>query len=143
MSNVHSPILFKFKFCETCYIFRPPRCSHCNVCNNCVMKFDHHCIWLGTCVGKRNYNLFYLFVAHLTITIIVFATMCIANLLIHYHEVRDNPENYFWSNGDVYFEVFKNYWVSIVGAFIAILFAFFVFGLCGFHTYLVCKGATT
>ena len=31
----------------------------------------------------------------------------------------------------------------MIGAFIAILFSIFVFGLCGFHTYLVQKALTT
>ena len=55
------------RFCKKCQARKPDRAHHCSTCRRCVLKMDHHCPWLATCVGMRNYKPFILFCAYTTI----------------------------------------------------------------------------
>ena len=49
-------------YCNTCNVRRPPRTFHCSRCDACVEVHDHHCPWVGTCIGKRNHKFFTSFI---------------------------------------------------------------------------------
>ena len=36
--------------------------KHCSLCDICIQGYDHHCIFLGKCIGKKNLILFYMYV---------------------------------------------------------------------------------
>ncbi|XP_010469144.1 PREDICTED: probable protein S-acyltransferase 14 [Camelina sativa] len=51
----------RVRFCRKCNQLKPSRCHHCSVCGRCVLKMDHHCVWVVNCVGALNYKYFLLF----------------------------------------------------------------------------------
>ncbi|KAF9933451.1 Palmitoyltransferase zdhhc14 [Linnemannia zychae] len=81
----------RLKYCETCKIYRPPRCSHCRQCDNCVEDEDHHCIWLNNCIGRRNYRYFLIFVTTASIYAFYTSALCLTHLLLLYHEKKSDP----------------------------------------------------
>jgi ribosomal protein L40E len=52
------------RFCRPCGAFKPPRAHHCKQCRRCVLLYDHHCPFIGQCLGYYNRKVFQLFLLY-------------------------------------------------------------------------------
>ncbi|CAL6001352.1 DHHC_palmitoyltransferase [Hexamita inflata] len=66
--------------CPTCGVERPPGSAHCSDCDHCVLFQDHHCPWMGTCIGLRNYFYFVASTISTAIYCIIVVAFCGAGL---------------------------------------------------------------
>ncbi|KAI3457346.1 hypothetical protein Pfo_014009 [Paulownia fortunei] len=121
----------RLKYCRICNIYRPPRSRHCVVCDNCVEKFDHHCPWIGQCIGLRNYRIYIIF---LFMALVFFAYIFAFSFQKIQHRMSKNDTGLM--------ELLRNCPETLALASFSIAAAWFLGGLTCYHLYLVALNQT-
>merc|ERR1719159_379539 len=101
-------------------MFQPLRTKHCRDCKRCVRTHDHHCPWIGNCVGEGNRFFFLLFMFLQAFELLLF-----------------------FIEGCQGVDVMDLYPALVLGIFIIALIFMMVICLLSFHCWLVLSNTTT
>ena len=119
-------------FCPYCLVKKTYRSLHCLICQKCVDEFDHHCFWVGNCVGKNNYTLFFIFLIYILLNTLFNLGVTIAFLIIELGDGTDGqntfPPYIFGEDSFIYYKISRII-VSICCFIICILFFIPLFSL--------------
>ncbi|KPP62701.1 hypothetical protein Z043_119095 [Scleropages formosus] len=110
--------------------FRPPPRTK-EVLINGQTRFDHHCPWVGNCVGRRNYRFFYMFILSLSfLTIFIFAFV-ITHVILRGLVLQ------------LFATLVKQQPITVLEVVVCFFSVWSIVGLSGFHTYLISSNQTT
>ena len=136
---VHKGVYKSTKLCLTCNIARPFRSNHCSDCDNCTLRFDHHCPWIGGCVGKRNYIYFFIFLVLLNLKnfyLLIFSIIHIFKVYLNVSEKEKEKKS--WVSHKLITVIPSLFTIILIVATMA-----FTTGLIIYHIKLILSNVTT
>ncbi|GAV78572.1 zf-DHHC domain-containing protein, partial [Cephalotus follicularis] len=111
--------------CSYCNLEQPPRAKHCHDCDRCVLQFDHHCVWLGTCIGQGNHCRFWWYICQET-------ALCLWTGILYITYLKANISSDWWKAA------------IMIGLLVILSISLiFLLLLLLFHSYLVLTNQTT
>ena len=141
---VHKGVYKSTKLCLTCNIARPFRSTHCSDCDNCTLRFDHHCPWIGTCVGVRNYSFFFIYLCFLNLLQVFTGIISIVDIIMKILNNLKNKKDLYDNNNNKIIKI--SFCEIIISLYIFIYICItmiFTTGLLIFHIRIVVNNLTT
>ncbi|XP_021675326.2 protein S-acyltransferase 10 [Hevea brasiliensis] len=111
--------------CTYCNVEQPLRAKHCHDCDKCVLQFDHHCVWLGTCIGQGNHCRFWWYLCEET-------ALCLWTGILYIAYLKTNITRAWWKDAIMILLLVA---LSILLIFLLLLLLF--------HSYLILTNQTT
>lgn len=133
----HGPGVPVSPLCPDCNVQMGPGVKHCKLCVKCVAGFDHHCLYLNTCIAKDNYKSFFL-------TLWLAIALCVCQLVAALTCLTSEQGSFTWGIAEYTFGDFQT-WAIILCVALLITFAALLptAVLALFHVYLLLTGSTT
>lgn len=111
--------------CASCKLVQAVRVKHCKRCGHCVLGYDHHCHWLGTCIGHQNKLHFFIF-------LVVEWSLCLAGLHNSLSAIRFRQGHWHWQQG-----------VALASFFVMFACLLFISSMLVYQTYLILVNQTS